>query len=335
MSKFQSISLPTLSDSATMKEVENESRKMGLDILNKINSVADAQYPVGATYTQYSGQTAPASLFGGTWTDITATSLPTQIYDSGSNSNGYWIRYTDGTMECWNNDINIGAGILNANYAGATAGNLWYGEMVVTFPQTFLTYSISSSEGLSPSGTRNFSGTVRSINGTTARIRIQDNATWASGAVLISWQAIGKWSSAFVYPVTLWKRTGGSLTTTTGTSVVTGIYDSGTNSNGSWIRFTDGTMLQWGTSSPTFAITTSTGPYYGSYPQNMPISFVDTTYSITASTQLGTYTSFWGKGGPGFGTNSTSSIAYLYFSAPASIASSVIPVQWQAIGKWR
>jgi len=73
MSKFQSISLPTLSDSATMKEVENESRKMGLDILNKINAVADAQYPVGYVYTQYSGQTAPASLFGGTWTDITST----------------------------------------------------------------------------------------------------------------------------------------------------------------------------------------------------------------------------------------------------------------------
>ena len=30
-------------------------------------------YPVGATYTQYVGQSTPASLFGGTWTDITST----------------------------------------------------------------------------------------------------------------------------------------------------------------------------------------------------------------------------------------------------------------------
>jgi len=72
MSKFQSISLPTLSDSATMKEVENESRKMGLDILNKLNAVADASYPVGYVYTQYPGTSDPATLFGGTWLNITS-----------------------------------------------------------------------------------------------------------------------------------------------------------------------------------------------------------------------------------------------------------------------
>jgi hypothetical protein len=115
-----------------MKEVENESRKMGLDILNKLNSVADAQYPVGYVYTQYSGQTAPALLFGGTWTDITFTSLPTQIYDSGSNANGSWIRYTDGTMMCWNR-------FADGGYNGSTGASavMIYREITWTFPQQF------------------------------------------------------------------------------------------------------------------------------------------------------------------------------------------------------
>ena len=74
MSKFQSISLPTLSDSATMKEVENESRKMGLDILNKLNTVdsnatnattvgglsATVLAPIGSI-TMFGGATVPPS----------------------------------------------------------------------------------------------------------------------------------------------------------------------------------------------------------------------------------------------------------------------------------
>jgi hypothetical protein len=260
-----------------MKEVENESRKMGLDILNKLNSVADAQYPVGYVYTQYAGQTAPALLFGGTWTDITATSLPTQIYDSGSNANGSWIRYTDGTMMQWFWDT-----VLTTT-TGPT-GALFYASKAFTFPVAFSTPPTVSTAYKSQSaiGFGSADSGISTTGTTIYLLTVVNSAT-----AYLGYNAMGRWSSAPVYPVTLWKRTGGSLTTTTGTSVVTGIYDSGTNSNGSWIRFTDGTMMQWGTQTvATLAstINVNIGTYGWSFLEGtlaltFPVSFIDTTYS--------------------------------------------------------
>jgi len=278
MSKFQSISLPTLSDSATMKEVENESRKMGLDILNKLNAVADAQYPVGYVYTQYSDQTAPALLFGGTWTDITATSLPTQIYDSGSNSLGNWIRYTDGTMQCWGTTGNITTG------SPSTIVAIYFGTLAQSFPQSF---SSTPNVTYIPQQVGGYGWSLHvasvSTSGFTGGILSESNTY----TTFLYWTAIGKWSSAPVYPVTLWKRTGGTLTSTTGTSVVTGIYDSGTNSNGSWIRYTDGTMQCWkDTIGP---ITMSGGPatgnlYFASISATFPQQFIS---KPTVTSQIG------------------------------------------------
>jgi hypothetical protein len=201
MSKFQSISLPTLSDSATMKEVENESRKMGLDILNKINTVAYAQYPVGYVYTQYSGQTAPALLFGGTWTDITATSLPTQVYDSGSNANGSWIRYTDGTM-IQSGNVASAAPTQPSAYFGTTSGTVYWSSQSLTFPVAFVgnipAVAVSHSLPVNVSS-------ATTVTLTTCVLVTENNATFSGTK---SWSATGKWSSAPIYPVTLWQRTG-------------------------------------------------------------------------------------------------------------------------------
>jgi hypothetical protein len=305
-----------------MKEVENESRKMGLDILNKINSVADAQYPVGYVYTQYSGQTAPALLFGGTWTDITATSLPTQIYDSGSNANGSWIRYTDGTMMQWGTTLAVASGI-GTSYAGTTAGNLNFSSN----PVTFLTSPAFSSAPIVTvaNGNRgwNFIGGAYSSTTSGCIIRLADNASWVGATYSFSWIAIGEWSSAPVYPVTLWKRTGGSLTTTTGTSVVTGIYDSGTNSNGSWIRFTDGTMMQWGN----FASTT--------YPQAMtfPIPFVDTTYRLIPAHSESATANIVSNIAP---TTVTVSGCSVYSNVGSTAGQKLTgTVDWHAMGFWK
>jgi len=121
MSKFQSISLPTLSDSATMKEVENESRKMGLDILNKLNAVADASYPVGYVYTQYPGTSDPATLFGGTWLNITS------LYA------GLFFRAEGGAALAFNGGNQADAIITHRHALGVSgAGSFAFGSTTIT-----------------------------------------------------------------------------------------------------------------------------------------------------------------------------------------------------------
>jgi hypothetical protein len=348
MSKFQSISLPTLSDSATMKEVENESRKMGLDILNKLNSVADAQYPVGYVYTQYSGQTAPALLFGGTWTDITFTSLPTQIYDSGSNANGSWIRYTDGTMQCWASGIVLGVPVDTGagSYPGLTgffdryyATSNWVYPVPVPFmsaPTVTANHAGSYHDSFGGVSYPSFTTTTQTALiagcGRIAGLQAPENTMTA--------QAWGKWSSAPVYPVTLWKRTGGSLTTTTGTSVVTGIYDSGTNSNGSWIRFTDGTMQCWAhiplTSRTLTRATLVSG--IGWYEITLPTITFPIPFISQPSITVGGY---GGTGNietiqPYNVTSTTMLYAYEYLGPDAGATTSVsFESDWVATGKWK
>ena len=51
MSRFQSVSLPTLGDTSGMREVENEARKMGLDLLQKLNTV-DAELTADVAVVQ-------------------------------------------------------------------------------------------------------------------------------------------------------------------------------------------------------------------------------------------------------------------------------------------
>ena len=316
MAKFTGTDLPQLSNGSDDVAV----KKSILDLLDKINTVSDSAYPVGATYTQYAGQTAPATLFGGTWVDIT-TSLPTQVYDSGSNANGSWIRYTDGTMICYE----VGTIYYPLNIVTAT--NFYASALITrTFPQAF----ISNPSLITSVGQQSVYG-YQWVTGdgyftTTQLINYRLFSPLASAGTALgtlNYTATGKWSSAPVYPVTLWKRTGGSLNQATGTSVVTGIYDSGTNSNGSWIRFTDGTMMQWGT----FASTT--------YPQAMlfPIPFVDTTYRlIPVHSETGT-ANIVSNISPATVTVSGCSVWSNVGNTAAQRLSG--SVDWHAIGKWK
>ena len=311
-SKFPSTDLPKLKDT----EDDTAVKKSILDLLDKINTVSDSAYPVGATYTQYSGQTAPASLFGGTWTDITATSLPTQVYDSGSNANGLWIRYTDGTMMQY--------GQTSVSVTTTALGPVFRALTTISLALSFVNTSFSLSFFVDGNTISAWGGSYDQVTTSSVRAFVYA-ATAGTATVTIYWQAIGKWSSAPVYPVTLWKRTGGSLATTTGTSVVTGIYDSGTNSNGSWIRFTDGTMICWG-----YNISISVGVNQG-FTANYPINFTNDystgqTFTYSLVSNAGNYpTSYVGNGYP---TTSQSLVVY-------TIAGSLCRITWQAIGKWK
>ena len=109
------------------------------------------------------------------------------------------------------------------------------------------------------------------------------------------------------------------------------IVESGSNANGSYIKFSDGTMIQRGK---------------GECPANVgyaditfPIPFIDANYTMTANHKYSGESGYGGSAqlrnitNPQNSTNSTAFIySYLY---DASIASYKRRVQYIAIGKWK
>lgn len=240
MAKFTGTDLPQLSNGSDDVAV----KKSILDLLDKINSVANAQYPVGYVYTQYPGTSDPATLFGGTWLNITSLYAGLFFRAEGGSSlafnAGNQLDAFQGHVHDWSGNTSGGGGNGNSGIWGVTNVN-------------------NAGSGIStprPDGTNGTPRTASETRPVNTTIRI-------------------------------WQRSGGTLTTTTGTSVTMGIYDSGTNSNGSWIRFTDGTMQCWkDTVGP---MTISLGPgtgglYYTPVSATFPQQFIS---KPTVTSQIG------------------------------------------------
>lgn len=166
MAKFDSTLLP-----------ENEKdRRVALDLLDKINKLGESVDALDA---------AAGESYGG-------------IYKSGSNANGYYIQYVDGTMEQW------GWGcVLCAGGAGSYSTTL-------TLPQPFVDSSFilasnvlgtstgipSSPSGATPAGgpwvsTTNIPGSVTQFTLTARYTTAFGSANYYTSA---SWHAIGKWT---------------------------------------------------------------------------------------------------------------------------------------------
>lgn len=109
------------------------------------------------------------------------------IVESGSNTNGNWIKYSDGTMICWNRVVVTDQTISNAY------GSLYQGVRAFTFPQTF----ISAPTGLCNEFKYGNGASWGTINGTTTTdiaCRGFDIVSRATGTnCYIGWMAIGKW----------------------------------------------------------------------------------------------------------------------------------------------
>ncbi len=122
-------------------------------------------------------------------------------------------------------------------------------------------------------------------------------------------------------------------------SLLSGIYESGSNSNGSFIKYSDGTLLQWGTlvnatsSSYTWVIVnynigTYGWSYYSTSDPNVVLSveFIDTTYTFTAMAGSNVRMA---QGG----SKTTTSFGVVYHSYSA--VSGTTSVLWTAIGRWK
>lgn len=108
----------------------------------------------------------------------------------------------------------------------------------------------------------------------------------------------------------------------------TGVVESGSNSNGSYIKFADGTLIQEGDTG-SFTIPASTG---GSKDVTFPINFYDTNYCVT-QTNLGggTYYSWVAEST----TNKTISGFTCSCWNNTSAGSSTTNFSWIAIGRWK
>lgn len=113
------------------------------------------------------------------------------------------------------------------------------------------------------------------------------------------------------------------------------VEDSGSNSRGNWIKYNDGTLIQWNN------FTTSdqainegygnTNLYTKTRTVNLPISFIDANYSASCGTFKWGTSASWGTV-DAYSKNWITLRAYDYYSREAGTD---CYISWLAIGKWK
>lgn len=127
---------------------------------------------------------------------------------------------------------------------------------------------------------------------------------------------------------------------------VAGIVESGSNDNGSWVKFADGTMIQWGSASFVGAETGTTGSYKRiTFPQ----AFANNKYSVNYaplyvggySQSITLYVILTGSNKYGSGTALTADTVYrrLAYTTDATelaeLYATDLSFNWHAIGFWK
>ena len=105
----------------------------------------------------------------------------------------------------------------------------------------------------------------------------------------------------------------------------------GSNSNGTYIKFADGTLIQYGTTTISVSLSqiASTGVYYQSKTLNMPLSFASTTYTISGSSRYSTG-HILPIGGVANTVSQVNICIYDFYARSGNVS-----VRWMAVGKWK
>ena len=108
------------------------------------------------------------------------------------------------------------------------------------------------------------------------------------------------------------------------------ITTSGSNANGSYLKFDNGVMIQWGSQELTVNMTNDYGAFYYSFgsSQDFPVDFLDTNYSLNVSLETA------GVGGCSH-YNKTKSKFYVKCYNGTSFSNATPTLHWIAIGKWK
>ena len=114
------------------------------------------------------------------------------------------------------------------------------------------------------------------------------------------------------------------------------VVDSGSNANGSWIKFVDGTMIQYGEATKTIATTsalTSGGYRSTGFNFDFPIDFYDVPSSVVA-TDTGDNLDTNGVLVTSISTTK-SKFQAVWWSVSSNSTSRSASLSWQAIGRWK
>ena len=106
------------------------------------------------------------------------------IVESGSNDNGSWVKYSDGTMICYGNKD-----IADVSFTQLVAGINYSDTQTITFPQSFID-NPSTSISCKSSNIAWSSNVVSSTSSFTFDILHSNNIT---RDIHCEWQAIGRW----------------------------------------------------------------------------------------------------------------------------------------------
>lgn len=123
-------------------------------------------------------------------TPLNATNL-NKITDSGSNTNGHWIKFQDGTLIQWKSEEVTDQAI--GNQYGGTA--IYFGTRLITFPIEFYDANYVGTVGRAIWGTGGSWGSVMTnTQKSTMQIIVYDMFPRESGTNFkLSWMAIGRW----------------------------------------------------------------------------------------------------------------------------------------------
>ncbi len=111
--------------------------------------------------------------------------IPTgAIIERGSNANGDYVKYADGTAFCWNSGISVGP-------TSSASGNVFSGASVtaVTFP---ITFSALGGVCCTPNFSNRWIGGASSVS-TTGFSTLPFSSTSSATNVSISYVAFGRW----------------------------------------------------------------------------------------------------------------------------------------------
>lgn len=111
------------------------------------------------------------------------------IVERGSNANGEYVKFADGTMECWMS-ISVTDQAIDTVYAGG----VYQGTRTWSFPASFSGVPVVTPGAFRWGSAANWSSLAGTPSGSTATLRGFDMVARAAGtAVQISAHAIGRW----------------------------------------------------------------------------------------------------------------------------------------------
>jgi len=242
--------------------------------------------------------------------DVPTISIGRGIIESGSTIHGSYVKYEDGTMECWYHDTTL-------RTMSTVIGNLFYGTTHTwVFPKPFASQPV-----VTPSLNMVNGGIgaceITNTPGYTSSVGYAPFAGTSGSQGYVSLRAIGRWQSA--------TNMVGDYT------YGQGIVETGSNSNGNWIKFDNGTMMQWGSNTNSSATSFADGVYSKQHNFNLPASFIDLSYTVTASASP-THSSYSWVYSP---QRITTSQVGCYMWSNYNYGSAPVGVLWQAIGRWK